>query len=135
MPDKLCSVIREYVMFIFTKSLPFDPVDYAPHAGRRFTVCYEIQTNVTWIYLASHFASVEGAQVFIVGFIFAFSRANGKQQRSIRAKNDIYCLDMAEFIERVCSLRVMNKEESKVKVGINYGKSFFKVSPKKMVDY
>ncbi len=29
----------------------------------------------------------------------------------------------------------MNKEESKVKVGINYGKSFLKVSPKKMVNY
>ncbi len=28
----------------------------------------------------------------------------------------------------------MNKEESKVKVGINYGKLFLKVSPKTMVD-
>ncbi len=28
----------------------------------------------------------------------------------------------------------MNKEESKIKVGINYGKSFLKVSPKTMVD-
>ncbi len=43
-------------------------------------------------------------------------------------------MDMAEFIDRVCSLRDMNKDESKVKVGINYGKSFLKVSPKIMVD-
>ncbi len=41
----------------------------------------------------------------------------------------------AELIDRVCSLRGMNKEESKVKVGINYGKSFLKVSPKTMVGY
>ncbi len=29
----------------------------------------------------------------------------------------------------------MNKEESDVKVGINYGKSFLELSPKTMVDY
>ncbi len=45
-----------------------------------------MKTNVTWIYSASHFASVEGAQGFIVGFIFAFSRANENPQRPIRAK-------------------------------------------------
>ncbi len=39
------------------------------------------------------------------------------------------------FIDRVCSLRGMNKVESRVKVGINYGKSFLKVSPKTMIDY
>ncbi len=44
-------------------------------------------------------------------------------------------MDTAEFIDRVCSLRGMNKEESKVKLGINYGKSFLEVSPKTMVDY
>ncbi len=44
-------------------------------------------------------------------------------------------METALFIDRVCSLRDMNKEESKVKVGINYGKSFLKVSPKTMVDY
>ncbi len=42
---------------------------------------------------------------------------------------------MAEFIERVCSLGGMNKDESKVKVGIDYGKSFLKASPKTTVDY
>ncbi len=47
----------------------------------------------TWIYSASHFASVDGVQ------------GNGNPQRPIRAKKDIYCLDMAEFIERVCALR------------------------------
>ncbi len=36
-----------------------------------------MKTNVTWIYSASQFASVGGAQGFIVGFIFVFSRANG----------------------------------------------------------
>ncbi len=34
-------------MFIFTKSLLFCPVDYVPHTGRRFTVSYEMTTNVT----------------------------------------------------------------------------------------
>ncbi len=110
-------------------------MDYVPHTGRRFTVSYEMKTNVTWIYSVSHFASVEGAQGFIVGFIFVFSRANRKPQRPIRAQKDIYCLGTAEFIDRVCSLRGMNKEESKVKVGINYGKSFLKVSPKTIVDH
>ncbi len=122
-------------MFIFTKSLLFYPVDYVPHTGRRFKISYKMKTNVTWIYSASHFASVEGAQGFIVGYIFVFSRANGKPQRPIRAKKDIYCLDTVEFIEGVCSLRGMNKEESKVTVGINYGKSFLKLSPKTMVDH
>ncbi len=114
-------------MFIFTKSILFYPVDYVPHIGRRFTASYEMKTNVTWIYSASHFASVDCAQRFIVGFIFVFSRANGKPQRPIRAKKDIYCLDTAEFIDKVRSLRGMNKEESKVKVGVNYGDSFLKV--------
>ncbi len=78
MPDKLCSFIREYVIFMITKSLLFYPVDYVPHTGRRLTVSYEMKTNVTWIYSASHFASVESAQGFIVGVIFVFIRANGK---------------------------------------------------------
>ncbi len=103
---------------------------------RRLTVFYKMKTNVTWIYSASHFASVEGAQGFIVGFIFAFSRANGKPQRPIRTKKDIYSLDTAEFIDRVCSLRGMNTEESKVKVGVNYGESFSRCAPPMtMVDY
>ncbi len=122
-------------MFIFTNSLAFYPVDYVPHTGRRFTVSYELKTNVTWIYLASYFANVEDAQGFIVGFIFVFGSANGKQQEPIRAKKDIYCLDTTEFIDSVCSLRSMNKEESKVKVGTNYGKLFLKVSSKTMADY
>ncbi len=66
MPDKLCSLIREYVMFIFTKSLLFYSVDYVLHTGRRFTVSNEMKTKVTWIYSASHFASVEGEQGFIL---------------------------------------------------------------------
>ncbi len=53
-------------------------MDYVPHAGWRFTVSYEMKANVTWIYSASHFASVEGAEGLIVGFIFVLSRANGK---------------------------------------------------------
>ncbi len=135
MLDTLCSFIREYVMFIFTKPVLIYPMDYVPHTGRRFTVPYEMKTNIAWIYSASHFASVEGAQGFIVGFIFVFSRANGKSQRPIRVKTDIYCLDTAEYIDGVCSLRGMNKEESKVKVGINYNKLFLKVSPKTMINY
>ncbi len=43
-------------------------------------------------------------------------------------KTVIYCLDMANFIDRVCSLRGMNKAESKIKVGIDYGKLLLKVS-------
>ncbi len=122
-------------MFIFTKSLLFYPVDYVHHSWRRFAESYKIKTNVTWIYSASYFANVEGASGLIVGFIIVFSRANGKPQRPIRAKKDIFCLDTAEFIDRACSLRDMNKEESKAKVGINYGKSFLKVSPKTMFYY
>ncbi len=122
-------------MFIFTKSLLFYPVDYVPYTGRRFTVSYEMKTNAVWIYSASYFANVEGAQGFIVGCISIFSRVNGKLQRPIRAKKDIYCLDTAEFNDRVCSVRGMNKDESKVKVGINYGKSFLNLSAKTMVDY
>ncbi len=80
------------------------------------------------------FHNVEGAQGFVAGFFFAFSRGNGKLQRPIRAQKDIYYLDAAEFIGRGNFLRDMNKDESKVKVGINYGKSFLKVSPKTMVD-
>ncbi len=98
----------------------FYPLDYVPHTRRRFTVSYEMKTNVT--YSASHFTGVDGAQRCIFGFIFVFSRPNGKPQRPTCAKQDIYCLDTAEFIDRDCSLRGMNKEESKVKVGINYGK-------------
>ncbi len=88
MPDKLRRFIREYVMFILTKSLPFYPLDYVPHTGRGFTVSYEMKAIVTWIYSASHFANVAGSQGFILGFIFVFSRANGKPQRPIRAKHD-----------------------------------------------
>ncbi len=122
-------------MFIFTKSNLFYPVDYVSHTGRRFTVSYEMKTNVAWIYSDSHYASGEGAQGFIVGFIFVFSRANGNLQRANRTKKDTYCLNTAEFIDRVCPLRRMNKEGLKVKLGINYGKLFLKVSPKTMVDY
>ncbi len=96
---------------------------------------YLTKWKPTWIYSASYFANVKCAQGFIVGLIFVFSRANGKLQRPIRVKKEICCLDTAEFIDRVFSLRGMNKKESKVKVGINYGKSFLKVSPKTMVDY
>ncbi len=91
-----------------------------------------MKTNVIWIYSAPRFASVASAQRFIVGVIFVFGRANGKSQRPIRAKKVIYCSYTAEFIDRVCSRRGMNKEESTVKVGINYGKSFLK---KSTVDY
>ncbi len=42
-------------------------------------------------------------------------------------------MDKAEFVFSVWSLRGMNKDESKAKVGINYGQSFFKVSPKPTV--
>ncbi len=124
MPGRLCSSIREYVMFIFTKPLPFYSADYVPHTGRCTTVSYEIKTNVTRIYSTSHFENVEGAQGFVVAFTFVFSRANRKPQRPIGAKQDIYCLDTAEFIVRDCSLRGMNEEESKLKVGIKYGKVF-----------
>ncbi len=82
---------------------PFYPVDYVPHTGRRYTVSEKMKTNVTWIYSASQFASVGGAQGFIGGLFFVFSRANGKLQRPIRVNKDIYCLDTAEFINRVDS--------------------------------
>ncbi len=40
----------------------------------------------------------------------------------------IYCLDTADCIDRVRPLRGINKDESKIKVGIDYGKSFLKVA-------
>ncbi len=50
-------------VYIYTniKSLLFYPVDYVSPTGRRLTASYEMKTNATWIYSASHFASVEGA--------------------------------------------------------------------------
>ncbi len=50
-------------------------------------------------------------------------------------KKEIYCLDTAEFIDRIYSLWGMSKEELKVKVEINYGKLFLKMSPKTTVDH
>ncbi len=68
-------------MFIVTKSLLFTLwIMFLIPGG---ALQYLTKTNDTWIYSASHFASVECAQGFIVGFIFAFSRANGKPQRPI----------------------------------------------------
>ncbi len=80
------------------------------------------------IHLVAHLPSVEGAQRFFRGFIFAFNRASRKPPRSIGVKNGHYCLVTTEFIDRVCSLRGMNSERSTVKVGIDYGKSTLKVS-------
>ncbi len=61
--------------------------------------------------------------------------SSAMQMENHSGQKDIFWLDTAEFIGRVCSLRGMNKEESKLKVGIIYSKSFLKVSPKTMVDY
>ncbi len=47
MPDKLCSFILKYMMFIFTKSLLCYTVDYVPLSGWRFAVSYKMKTNVT----------------------------------------------------------------------------------------
>ncbi len=76
--------LREYG--IVSQIYPFFPCGLCPHAGRRFTVSYGMKPNGTLIYSASHFKRVEGAQGFIVRFIFVFSRANGKPHRQIRAK-------------------------------------------------
>ncbi len=91
---------------------PFLPCGLCFSYRAAFYSILRYEKNVTWIYSASHFASVEDAQGFIVGFSFVFSPANGKSQGPIRAKKDIYCLDTAESIGRVCSLRGMSKEES-----------------------
>ncbi len=40
----------------------------------------------------------------------------------------IYCWDTAELIDRFCSLRGMSKDWWKIKVRIDYGKLFLKVS-------
>ncbi len=50
-------------------------------------------------------------------------------------KKDIYCLGTDEIIDRVCSLRGMNTDESIGKVGIDYGKWFLKVYPTTTIDY
>ncbi len=75
-------------MFIFTKSLPFSPVDYVPYTGRRFTVSFEMKINGKWISSASHFASAEGSEGLLVGFIFVFNHANGKPQSKIKVGID-----------------------------------------------
>ncbi len=47
----------------------------------------------------------------------------------------IYCWGTAELIDRFCSLRDMNKVGSKMKVRIDYGKVFLKVSLTKTGEY
>ncbi len=54
-----------YDVYIY-QITPLLHVDYVPLSGWRFAVSYKMKTNVTWIYSVSHFASVEGAQGFIV---------------------------------------------------------------------
>ncbi len=110
-------------MFIFTKSLLCYAVDYVPLTGRRFTVSSKMKTNVTWIYSASHFASVEGAQDCRIYF-----RLQPRKWKTTTANSSQkgHLLFGLVFIDRVCSLRGMNMEESKVKVGVNYGKSSLK---------
>ncbi len=97
-------------------------MNYIHHTGWHFTVLYLV------------FRIAEGAPEFNVAFSLAFSRAKGKPQRPIRAKKDIYCLDTAEFIGRVYSLRRMSKDDSKYHVGNAYGKLSLKVPPKTTVD-
>ncbi len=65
----------------------------------------------------------------IMGFILSRTRRGSDNVLAIVfniermcTKKEIYCFDKAEFIERVCSPRGMSKNESKVKVGINYDK-------------
>ncbi len=60
MPDKLYSFIREYMMFISTKSLLCYSVEYVPLTGRCFTVFYKMKTNVTWVYSAFAFRKCWG---------------------------------------------------------------------------
>ncbi len=40
----------------------------------------------------------------------------------------IYCWDTAELIDRFCALRGINKDWSKMKVRIDYGKVFLRVA-------
>ncbi len=47
-------------------------MDYVPHSGRRFAVSYEMKTNITWAYAASHFVSVEDARGYIIWIYFRF---------------------------------------------------------------
>ncbi len=44
------------------------------------------------------------------------------------SKAVIYCWDTAELIDRFCALRVINKDWSKMKVRIDYGKVFLRVA-------
>ncbi len=130
MTTKPYSLFGSMWLLVVTKLRPISSADYVPNIGRCRAASYKMRINGTWIYSAPHFA-----QVFIVGFIFVFSRVNEKPQRIIRAKKKIYCLVTAEFIDRVCFQRDMNKDESQVKVRIDYSKSFNKASPKATVEY
>ncbi len=115
---------------IFTKSLPF-PCGLCSSCR---AALYNILRNENKRYLFS-LASFKDAQESIFGIIFVFSRANGTPQWPIRAKKDIYCLDRADLIDRVCYIWGINNDVSKVKVWIAYGKLFLKVSHKTAFDY
>ncbi len=64
-------------------------------------------------------------------FLDLFSSSNVQKENhhgQLVPKTVIYCLDLTDFIDRVCSLRGLNKAVSKIKVRIDYGKLFLKVS-------
>ncbi len=68
-------------------------------------VLMHLRSNFGW-----HFASVMCVQEFVFGFIFIFNRVQ------LMPKTVIYCLATAEFIDRLFSLRCINKVEPKIKM-------------------
>ncbi len=114
---------------ILTKSLPISSVDYVSHTVRRFAVSFEVKTNGTWICSASHFASDED----LLLDLFSCSAV----QMENHSGQFLYLLFRHGRIHWTGLLpRGMNKDESKkIKVEIDYGKSFIKASSKATVDY
>ncbi len=135
MPDKFCSFIRENVMVIFTKSLLFTLwiMFLIPGGALQYLKKWK-PTSLGFIQpRISQVLSVHKDLLLDLFLSSAVQTENNSDQ--FEPQKNIYCLDTAEFIGSDCSLQGMNKEESKVKVEINYGKSLLKVSPKIMVDY
>ncbi len=61
--------------------------------------------------------------LFLDLFSFSTVQMENHHGQSV-PKTVIFCLDTFNFIDRVCSLRGMNKDDSKIKVGMDYGQSF-----------
>ncbi len=101
MPTKSCSFIREYVIVYIYQSTPFLPL-------WNIAVSYDMKTNVTWIYSASHFTRGEGSHGFIVVSVFKFYGATRMLLQAL--ETNFNCQEINEIVDSVLSgtLKVHN---------------------------